>query len=144
MSTVDDYVFLEKEEFDSLTDKQKWEFVDSLKIAIKDLQTMAEKNCSECEQYHLDPGDANINFMFEDWRECAKHCDECDKEDKRNMCFLQFELMSSLAEEMNSSRNKLNGLMKHLLKKDDEGRKLVESFIEDAKASRKSANELYG
>lgn len=144
MSTVDDYVFLEKEEFDSLTSKQKWEFVDSLKIAIKDLQIMAEKNCSECEQYHLDPGDANVNFIFEDWRECAKRCDECGKEEQRTMCALQFELMSSLAEEMNSLRNKINGLMKHLLKKDDEGQKLIKTFIENTKSARESAAELYG
>ena len=82
--------------------------------------------------------------MFEDWRECAHRCEECGKEEQRTMCALQFELTSSLAEEMNSLRNKINGLMKHLLKKDDEGRRLVKSFIEDAKASRKSSAELYG
>lgn len=144
MSTVDDYVFLEKEEFNSLTSKQKWEFVDSLRRAIKDLLIMAEKNCSECEQYHLSPNDLNIDFMFEDWRECADHCEECGKEEKRIMCALQFELINSLAEEMNSLRSKINGLMKHLLKKEDDGRELVKSFIKDAKESKKSVNGLYG
>ena len=144
MSTVDDYVFLEKDEFNKLTSRQKWDFVDSLKSAIKDLQIMAEKNCSECEQYHLSPGDVNINFMFEDWRECANHCDKCSKEEQRNMCSLQFEIMNSIAEEMNSLRNKINGLMKHLLKKDDQGRKLVKSFIKDLEESKKAAAGIYG
>jgi len=144
LSTVDDYVFLNEKEFNDLTDKQRWEFITSLKKAIKDLQIMAEKNCSQCEQYHLAPEDLNINFMFEDWRTCAENCENCGKEERVNMCNLQFELMNHLAEEFNNLRNKFNGMVKYLLKKDEEGREFVRSLKRDIEASKGSSQSIYG
>ena len=105
---------------------------------------MAEKNCSACIQYHLAPEDVNINFLFEDWRECSTHCDECGKEERINMCQLQFEIISHLAEEINILRNKFNGITKYLLKKDEKGKAFINSLMEDVEASRKLTQDLYG
>jgi hypothetical protein len=144
MSTVKDYIYFEKEEFDEFSDQERWDFIESLKKAIEDLLIMAEKNCSSCAQYHLAPGDVNIAYLFEDWRNCAEECSKCSKEQQVNMCQIQFEIMSSLAEEVNTLINKFNGIVKHLLKKDAEGKKFLKSLMEDIEASRKGAGDIYG
>ena len=140
----DEYAFLSEKEFRELDEKSSWKYVNSLKLVIDDFKIKAEKNCSECEQYHLDPGDLNIQMMFEDWRWCTDNCDKCGKEEQVFMCDLQFQVMSHIAEEMNSLRNKINGLVKYMLKSDDAGKKLVENFSKGMEDRNNSADGLYG
>ena len=140
----DEYAFLTNKEILELDDKAKLEYIESLKKIIDDLDIMAEKNCSECETYHLDPGDLNIEMLFEDWRSCAENCDNCGKEEKINMCDLQFQLMSFIADEVGSLRNRINGVVKMLLRKDDVGKKLVANMSKARNASNNPAEGLYG
>lgn len=120
-----DYVLLSSKEFDELTEKEKWHYVESLHRILKDLEIKAEKNCGECEKHLITADDVNIDLLFEDWRECSDHCDECNKEDKKNMCDLQFQLMSHLADSICVLREKLNTFIKLVLTKDDSGKKIV-------------------
>lgn len=136
------YAYLSKKEFSELNDKQKSEYVDSLHNIINDMKIQVEKNCSECEQNFITPEDINVNLLFEDYRECSEHCDECGEEERKYMCDLQFQLISHIAEAVGSMREKLNGLIKTVLKKDDAGKKILK-IAKDAVKFKKGNDEMY-
>ena len=89
--------FLTEKEFEELSDQDKWNLIQTLKKIIEDLKIRADKNCEECEKTLLTADDINIDLFFQDWRNCAEHCDECSSEDLVNMCETQFQLMNHIA-----------------------------------------------
>jgi len=126
---MSDYCYISEKEFKELEVKAKWNYADSLHKIINELQTQADKNCSECEKYLLADHDINIDLLFEDWRECKDNCEECGEEEKLFMCRLQFDLLNHFAQEIGNLRLKLNGLAKAILKKDDTSKKILEKAI---------------
>jgi hypothetical protein len=76
-------------------------------------------------------------LFFQDWRECANHCEECGEEEKRNMCQLQFELMNHIANSLLELNRKQNLLTQIVLKKDESGSKLLKEFLEKKEESMK-------
>ena len=72
--------FLNRKEFESLSEDFKWEYVDGLIKSMKKLRLKADKNCEECESEMLAVDDINIDLLFEDWRDCAENCGTCGKE----------------------------------------------------------------
>ena len=78
--------FLTEKEFKELSDQDKWNLIQTLKKIIGDLKIRADKNCEECEKTLLTADDINIDLFFQDWRNCAEHCDKCSSEDLVNMC----------------------------------------------------------
>ena len=54
---------------------------------MKDLKVRADKNCSECKMNMLMAEDLNIDYLFEDWRGCSEHCDECGEEGILEKCW---------------------------------------------------------
>lgn len=92
---------------------------------IRRLNIRAEKNCEACEAEMLAEDDINIDLLFEDWRECANHCDECGKEEKVYMCNMQFELINLIANSLAELRRRQNALANIVLKRDKSGSKLL-------------------
>jgi hypothetical protein len=135
--------FLSKKEFESLSEDFKWEYVDGLIKSMKKLQIKADKNCEECESEMLAMDDINIDLLFEDWRECAEHCDKCGKEEKVNMCNTQFELINLLANSLAELRSRQNGIANLVLKKDERGSKLLKKQEEDIEQAKKQTAGLF-
>ncbi len=135
--------FLNEKDFEQLKELSKWNYVKSLYKMIEDLTIRAEKNCEECEQYMINPHDVNIDFLFEDWRSCAEHCDECGEEEKINMCNLQFEVINHIANSLAEIRERQNALAKIALKKYDQGAKLLDDVMKKRKDKEDKAKDLY-
>lgn len=134
------------EEFQNLSDKEKWNFIQTIKKIIKDLEIKANKNCIECEKTTLSTHDVNIDLFFEDWRVCSDHCEECSNEDQRNMCEIQFQLFNHIAQTLLELQRRHNILTKMVLKKDQSGSELLKAFkkeYERKKKSNKLAANLY-
>ena len=110
---------------------------------IERLQIKADKNCKECEATMLDVDDINIDYMFEDWRECSEHCDECSKADMVNMCALQFEVMSLLANSLAQLRQRQNALASMMLKRDERGAKLLKEQEDLIEKEKEKTQALY-
>lgn len=120
--------YIEEDVFKSLDDESKWDYIKHLIKQMENLKVMAQKNCEECEKYHLTSHDVNVDLLFEDWRECKDHCHECSIKDQVFMCQLQFDLMNHLANSIIQLQNKLNGFVRVLLSKEEKGRLLLERF----------------
>lgn len=140
---IEDFFYISEDEFNELDDKAKWKYILSLRQVMTDLNVMAEKNCADCEQYHTSSEDLNIGMLFEDWRDCSDNCDNCGKEERVYMCDLQFQLISHLADQLNSLRNKVNGIVKYMLKKTDAGENLLSNITKDMKASKSVKHDMY-
>jgi len=141
---MDDYVFLTEKHFKEISDKEKWEYVTSIIKIIKELRVMANKNCEECEKRQISPHDLNIDYLFEDWRGCAENCEECGKEEKANMCQLQFELMSLIANSLADISERQNAVAKLVIKKDEHGNKLLKKISEANEKDEKNSANIYG
>ncbi len=143
---AEEIIDLTEEEFKSLSEKDKWELLKSIKKIVQDLKIRADKNCEECEKTFLTPEDINIDLFFQDWRECAERCDECGEEEKRNMCQLQFELMNHIANSLLDVQKRQNLLTQLVLKRDQVGSKLLKEFMkktEELKKKDKSVDDMY-
>ncbi|MBD3343382.1 MAG: hypothetical protein GF353_30070 [Candidatus Lokiarchaeota archaeon] len=140
---LDDLKF---EEFQSLSDLEKWQFFQNLKKLIHELKIKADKNCEECEKNLLTAEDINIDLYFQDWRECSEHCEECGKEELVNMCQLQFELMNHIANSLLEVQRKQNILTQIVLKRDEAGSKLLREFMrkkEELEKKEERADDIY-
>ena len=133
--------YLSRKEFIELDDSNKWHYVLSLSEVIDKLKIQAEKNCSECEM--LAPDDININLLFEDFRECQNNCDECGKEERVYMCDLQLQIVSHISEAVYNLRNKLNGLVKAVLRKDDTGEQLLANLQKSLEEKKAIGNDMF-
>ncbi len=144
MEELDD---LTLEEFKKLNENDKWKLIKVIKKNVQDLKIRADKNCEECEKTLLSVEDINIDMFFQDWRECAEHCDEeCGEEEKINMCQLQFELMNHIANTLLDLQRKQNMLTQIVLKRDESGSQLLKDFIkkkEEIEKKDKSSGEMY-
>jgi hypothetical protein len=137
--TSEDYYFLDRNEFVELENKEKWNYIQSLMRLIKDYKIQAERNCLECENNLLTTHDLNIDMYFEDWRECADHCEECAKDDRVGMCDIQFNIVNHLANSLGNLEDKLNALAKIILYKNKDGQELIKKWEDEMnKASNKS------
>ena len=134
---------LNRKEFEELSEDYRWEYIDGLYKTMKRLQIKAEKNCEECESEILAMDDINIDLLFEDWRECAEHCNECGKEEKLNMCNTQFELINLIANSLAQLRARQNALANMVLKKDERGAKLLKKQEEDIENAKKNVEGLF-
>jgi len=134
---------LNKKEFESLSEDYKWEYVDGLHKTIKRLQIKADKNCEACESDMLAMDDINIDLLFEDWRECAEHCDECGKEEQMVMCHTQFELINLIANSLAELRSRQNAIASMVLKKDERGAKLLKKQEEEIEIAKKKSEGLF-
>ena len=138
--------FLTEKEFEELSDQEKWNLIQTLKKIIGDLKIRADKNCEECEKTLLTADDINIDLFFQDWRNCAEHCDECSSEDLVNMCETQFQLMNHIANTLLELQRKQNVLTQIVLKRDETGSKLLKDFMkkkEDLEKRDKSSSDIY-
>jgi len=136
--------YIAKKEFYEMKPKDQWEYLESIVKYARDLEIKAEKNCEECEKTMLTPQDINIDFNFEDWRECASHCDECNKEYRKNMCQIQFELINHLANQVGEINDKHAYLVKHVFRKDPETKGIYEKAKESRERLNKHAGEMVG
>ena len=134
---------LNKKEFESLKEDYKWEYVDGLHKTIGRLQIKADKNCAECEVELLAVDDINIDLLFEDWRECAEHCDECGKEEQVVMCHTQFELINLIANSLAELRSRQNALASLVLKRDERGAKLLKKQEEEIERAKEKSEGLF-
>lgn len=73
--------------------------------------------------------DINVDLLFEDWRECSENCDTCGREERVYMCNMQFELINLLANSLSELRDRQNSLANLVLKKDEDGAKLLKKTI---------------
>jgi len=137
-------VFLSQEEFENFKEEDKWNYIDGLYKTINRLQIRADKNCEECESEMLAMDDINIDLLFEDWRECSNHCDECNKDTRTIMCQAQFELINLIANSLAELRRKQNILTSLVIKRDSRGSKLLKKMEEDRELAKKKAASLYG
>ena len=137
---------LDFEEFKNLSEKEKWDLFQTMKKLIGDLKIRADKNCEECEKNLLTADDINIDLYFQDWRNCAEHCNECTNEDLVNMCETQFQLMNHIANTLLELQRKQNVLTQIVLKRDETGSKLLKDFMkkkEDLEKKDKHSDALY-
>ena len=141
---MDDYIYLTEKEFKKLEEKSKWNYLLSIIKIIDTLKPMADKNCEECDKRQLSPHDLNIDYLFEDWRGCAERCDECGKEEKMNMCDLQFQLMNHIANSLSELRERQNALGSLVMKKDEHGSKILKEISEAKEKSEKNSANIYG
>jgi len=137
-------VLLSEEEFKKLEEGFKWNYISGLYKIIKRLQIKADKNCEECESEMLGIDDINVDLLFEDWRECSNHCEECGKEERTNMCQVQFELMNLIATSLAELRGRQNALASMVIKKDGRGSKLLKKMEEERESAKKKTASLYG
>ena len=91
------FTLLTEEEFKELDDAAKWNYIEVLIKQLYEFKVMADNNCEECIHKLQTSRDVNVDLYFDDWRECAKHCDECGQEEKVNMCNTQFSVLNHLA-----------------------------------------------
>lgn len=138
--------YLTEKEFKELSDKDKWSLIQTLRKILEDLKIRADKNCAECEKNLLSVDDINIDLFFQDWRNCAEHCDECSIEDLVNMCETQFQLMNHIANTLLELQRKQNVLTQIVLKRDETGSKLLKDFMkkkEDLEKKDKRSSDMY-
>ena len=126
--------YLTEKEFKELSDQEKWNLIQTLKKIMEDLKIRADKNCAECEKNLLSVDDINIDLFFQDWRNCAEHCEECSNEDLVNMCETQFQLMNHIANTLLELQRKQNVLTQLVLKRDETGSKLLKGFMKKKEA----------
>ncbi|MBD3195950.1 MAG: hypothetical protein GF317_12890 [Candidatus Lokiarchaeota archaeon] len=136
-------LLLDEKEFKKLKELSKWNYVKSLYKRIEELQIQADKNCEECEKQLINVYDLNIDYLFEDWRACSEHCDECGEEEKRVMCDLQFQVMNLIANSLAEMRERQNALAKIVLRKYDSGAKMLKDIEEKAKEEEDKSKSLY-
>jgi hypothetical protein len=137
---------LDFEEFKNLSEKEKWDLFQTMKKLIGDLKIRADKNCEECEKNLLTADDINIDLYFQDWRNCAEHCNECTNEDLVNMCETQFQLMNHIANTLLELQRKQNVLTQIVLKRDETGSRLLKEFMkkkEELEKKDKHSDALY-
>lgn len=135
--------YVEQSEFYQLNKIKKWGYVESLHKLISKLKIQAEKNCAECEQDMLSEHDINIDYHFEDWRECSEHCDVCNNESKSNMCSLQFEIINHLANSLSSLQEKHNALFKIVVRKDEYGKKILKRIKDEEELGKERSKDLF-
>ena len=138
----ENYNYLEKEEFLKLENKEKWNYILSLMRLLRDYKIQAEKNCLDCEKNLLTTRDLNIDLYFEDWRECANHCDECSKNDQINMCDTQFNLINHIANSLGNLEDKFNALAKVILNRNQGGQDLIEKWKKEVEKASKRSKEM--
>jgi len=137
------FEFLKEKDFKELADVEKWKLIQVLKKQMEQLQIEADKNCKECSSRMLTVSDVNIEMFFEDWRVCSDNCKVCNKKDRSNMCDLQFQIMSHIANSLLDLEKKQNLLTELVMKRDDSGSKILQEFVKDKKASKLNQEEMY-
>ena len=135
--------YINKEDYLMFDDEKRWGYIESLHKLIGELKIQADKNCEECEKSMLDEHDINIDYHFEDWRDCSKYCDECSKEDRINMCALQFEIINHIANSLAEVKEKHNALFKIIMRKDEYTKKILDRFQEAEELSKKKSEGLF-
>ena len=110
---------------------------------IKRLTIRANKNCEACEAEMLVEDDINIDLLFEDWRECSNHCDECGKEERVYMCNIQFELINLIANSLTELRRRQNNLANMVLKRDKSGSKVLKKQEELMKKEEERSETIF-
>ncbi len=143
---AEEIIDLKEKEFKEISESEKWKLIQTIKKIFEDLKIKAEKNCAECEKNLLTAEDINIELFFQDWRDCAEHCDECGQEEKINMCQVQFELMNHIANTLLELQRKQNLLTQLILKRDETGSKLLKDFMkkkEELTERDKSSDDMY-
>ena len=130
---LDEFLFLTKKEFEKLKDNSKWNYIEGLLKILKDTKIMADKNCDDCIYRLQTTSDVNIELFFEDWRNCSDNCDECGIEQLKEMCQVQFELMSHIANSLINIQNRQNMLVKFIYRKDESGKEILKKMLKDSK-----------
>jgi len=143
---TEEIIDITEKEFRELSEKDKWQFIQTIKKLIQELKIRADKNCEECEKTLLSVDDINIDLFFQDWRACSESCDECGEEEKRNMCQIQFELMNHIANTLLEIQRKQNILTQIVLKRDETGSALLKDFMkkkEEYDKKGKESNDMF-
>lgn len=138
--------FLTEKEFKALDDESKWKYVKHIVGRNKELKIQADKNCAMCEKNLIDVNDLNIDYLFEDWRECKKYCNEtgkCSKENQIRMCDLQFQLISFLANSIANIRDRQNALTKLVLSQSKKGNKFLDDVEKENKKREEQSGQLF-
>ena len=128
-------IYLNKNDFEGLDEKSKWDYIEGLMKQIDDYKIMADSNCGDCIYRIQTHTDVNIDLFFEDWRSCSNNCDDCNIEKLKEMCQNQFELMNHMANSLVELQMKQNMLVKFLYRKDDSGKKLLDLIEKQKKKS---------
>ncbi len=145
---MDDLKFslLSQEEFQELDDEEKWNYIEALVKQLYEYKVMADQNCDDC-MYRLQTSrDVNVDLYFDDWRECANNCDECDQETLKEMCEVQFQIMNHLANLVFEIQVRQNRLVQFLYKKDPRGKEILEEMKkakEEAEKREKKAGDMF-
>ena len=141
-----DFTHLSEDEFKELDDATKWNYVESLVKQTYEYKVMADQNCDECTYRLQTSRDVNVDLFFDDWRECAKNCEECTKEELVSMCDMQYQVMNHLANMVFEIQVKQNRLVQFLYKKDPKGQEILEEMKkakEEAQKKDKQADDMF-
>jgi len=152
MSTKEEIVgelgHIVEKEFRELDEEEQWNMIRQASKIIRDYRIQADKNCELCKDHlQMNYNDINIDLLFEDWRNCSEVCDECNKETKRLMCQLQFDIINHLAQEIFEMGSKINNITELIMKSDVGGSELIKSLkenIDKAKEARDRSQDMYG
>mgnify|MGYP001144652049 CR=1 FL=1 len=128
---VDENIFITEDEFKELEESVKWAYALSLEKIIKQLKPKAEKNCAECEKNYISAQDLNIDYLFEDWRECRNNCANCSIEDQRYMCQVQFQILNHLSQSLLDLKNQHRAIVQMIFRKDSKGSELLSRIEND-------------
>lgn len=140
------FTLLTEEEFQELDAVAKWNYVEILIKQLYEFKVMADNNCEDCIYRLQTSRDVNVDLFFDDWRECAKNCDECGKEELVNMCDTQYQVLNHLANMVFEIQLKQNRLVQFLYKKDPKGQEILEEMKkakEEAQKRDKHADNMF-
>jgi len=117
--------YISETDWEEMSPLDQWQYVQSIMKYARDvLEPRAEQNCEDCEANMLSAGDINIDFEFEDWRDCAEDCDNCNKEKQVALCNTQFEIINHLANEISNIHENHRHLVRIVFKKDEQLNKI--------------------
>lgn len=137
---------LSEEEFKELDNKSKWNYIQTLVKQIYDYKIMADKNCEDCIYRLQTSRDVNIDLFFDDWRECANNCDECDVDNLKQMCEVQFQIMNHIANTLFELQLKQNRLVQFMYRKDPKGKEIFDEMKkahEEAQKREKRSDDMF-
>jgi hypothetical protein len=107
---------------------------------------MADKNCEDCIHRLQTSRDVNIDLFFDDWRECANNCDECNIDNLKQMCDVQFQIMNHIANILFELQLKQNRLVQFMYRKDPKGKEILEEMKkahEEAQKRDKRSDDMF-
>ena len=144
---VEELGYITEKEFRELDEKNRWSLIQQASKIIREYRIKADKNCEMCEHHlRMDYNDINIDLLFEDWRGCSEHCDECNKETQVEMCQLQFNIMNHLAQGIVECGKKLNNITELIMKSDKDGSEILKSLkknIERAERYNRDSQDMF-